>query len=56
MIPGGDAGEAMADTIEARLRTGRPLAAEEWIVQHEAQLDRNLAPQKRGPKPRPTGV
>ena len=47
---GGEA-EAMAETIEARLRTGRPLAAEQWIETQEEALDRRLAPQKRGPKP-----
>ena len=47
---GGEA-EAMAETIEARLRTGRPLAAEQWIEAQEEALDRRLAPQKRGPKP-----
>jgi putative transposase len=44
--------EAMADAIEARLRTGRPLAAEQWIAAQEVALDRTIAPQKRGPKPK----
>lgn len=48
----GEAGEAMAEAIEARLRTGRPLAPDEWISRHEADLGRPLAPQKRGPKPK----
>jgi putative transposase len=43
--------EALAGAIEARLRTGRPLAAEEWIASQEAALNRPLAPRKRGPKP-----
>ena len=45
------AGVALA-AIEARLRTGRPLAAVEWVAQQEAALDRPLAPQRRGPKAR----
>jgi len=51
----GDAGEqseALAATIEARLRTGRPLAAPDWIAAREEELARPLAPQKPGPKPR----
>jgi putative transposase len=48
----GPAGEAVAERIEARLGTGRPLAAEEWIAQQETALGRKLAPQKRGPKER----
>jgi putative transposase len=48
----GPAGEAVADAIEARIRTGRPLAAEAWIQDQEKALDRKLAPGKRGPKPR----
>ncbi len=49
-------GEAVAETIEARLRTGRPLAASEWIARQEAALDRKLAPAKRGPKPKDAEV
>ena len=48
----GEREEAVAEAIEARLRTGRPLAAEEWIERHEQALARPLAPRKRGPKPR----
>ena len=51
----GDAGlaaEAMADEIEARLRTGRPLGADAWVKEQAEALGRPLAPQKRGPKPR----
>jgi len=44
--------EALAEAIEARLRTGRPLAAAEWVGKQEAALDRPLAPQRRGPKAR----
>lgn len=46
------AGQAMAQAIEARLRTGRPLGVEEWVAQQEKALGRALAPQKRGPKPK----
>jgi putative transposase len=48
----GEQGEALADTIEARLRTGRPLGPEDWIAEVERQTGRPLAPQKRGPKPK----
>ena len=52
--------EAMDDpatvaAIEARSRTGRPLASPEWIAEAEAAIDRKLGPQKRGPKPRGVG-
>jgi len=50
----GPEGEAAAAAIEARLRTGRPLAAEEWIARQEAALDRQLAPARRGRKPKAT--
>ncbi len=53
----GDAGaaaEEMAGAIEARLRTGRPLALEDWIARQELELGRALQPQKRGPKPKPS--
>jgi putative transposase len=43
---------ASIDEIEARLRTGRPLASPDWIAAAEAAIDRKLAAQKRGPKPR----
>jgi putative transposase len=43
-------GEALAEAIEARLRTGRLLGAEEWIARQEAALARKLTPGKRGPK------
>jgi putative transposase len=48
-------GEALAELIEARLRTGRPLAAADWIADQEAGLARPLAPQRPGPKPRARG-
>jgi putative transposase len=48
----GPEGEAVAEAIEARLRTGRPLAAEAWIAEQEAALDRKLAPARRGRKPK----
>jgi putative transposase len=49
--------EAMDETatiaeIEARLRTGRPLASGEWIEQAGRDIHRKLGPAKRGPKPR----
>lgn len=43
-------GEAVAEAIEARLRTGRPLADAEWIAGHETALGRPLAPRKPGRK------
>ena len=48
----GEEGEARAEAIEARLRTGRPLAAEPWIAAQEASLGRKLRPNKPGPKPK----
>jgi putative transposase len=44
-------GEAIAEAVEARLRTGRPLAAEDWITRQESLLARPLRPAKPGPKP-----
>ena len=46
----GAEGEALAEAIEARLRTGRPLASDEWLARQEAALGRALRPQTRGPK------
>ena len=46
------AGEDIAKTIESRLNTGRPLAAPDWIAEHEARLGRHLSPQRPGPKPK----
>lgn len=45
-----EGGEAVAESIEARLRTGRPLAEPEWIVAQEAASGRALAPRRRGRK------
>ncbi|TFI57559.1 transposase [Sphingomonas parva] len=45
-------GERLAAAIEARLRTGRPLAAAPWIAAQETALARPLAPARRGPKPK----
>ncbi|HVR90331.1 MAG TPA: transposase [Novosphingobium sp.] len=47
----GAEGEAVAEAIEARLRTGRPLGAAEWVAAQEAALARPLTPARRGPKP-----
>ncbi len=44
--------EAVADAIEARLRPGRPLAADPWIERKEATIGRRLRPEKRGSKPK----
>ena len=46
----GPKGEAVAEAIEARLRTGRPLAAAEWIAEQEQGLARPLAPRPAGRK------
>jgi putative transposase len=45
-------GEAVAEAIEARLRTGRPLGEAAWIAGQEAALARPLRPARRGPKPK----
>ncbi len=42
---------ATVEAIEARIRTGRPLASPEWIAAAEAAMARQLGPQRRGPKP-----
>ena len=47
------AGEEGAKTIEARLRTGRPLAAEAWIEKQEQRFGRRLRPRRPGPEPQP---
>ncbi|MCE5228186.1 transposase [bacterium] len=41
-----------ADALREATRTGRPLGDELFVKRLEAELDRTLAPQKRGPKPR----
>jgi putative transposase len=46
----GPEGEAAADAIEARLRTGRPLAEAEWISAQEEATGRSLAPRRPGRK------
>lgn len=45
-------GEAMAEAIEARLRTGHPLAAEQWMAEQEKLTGRALRRQRPGPKPK----
>ena len=45
-------GEAVSEAIEARLRTGRPLAAADWTAKQEAAQGRAMMPNKRGPKPK----
>ena len=47
----GPEGEAVAEAIEARLRTGRALADREWITEQEARTGRPIAPQRPGRKP-----
>ena len=48
----GAVGEEFAEAIEARLRTGRPLADPHQITAWEGELDRPLAPSKPGRKPK----
>ena len=43
---------AAIDAIEARIRTGRPLAEPQWVADMEGRLARKLSPMKRGPKPK----
>ena len=47
----GAADEREAALIEARLSTGRPLAAEAWIALRESELERTLRPARPGRKP-----
>ena len=49
-LEAGDSIEAVED-IEARMRTGRPLASLEWIADAETAMARKLGPAKRGRKP-----
>ena len=46
----GPEGEAVAEAVESRLRTGRPLAAAGWIAAQEENLAPPLAPQRPGRK------
>ena len=48
----GAEGEALAEAIEARTRTGRPLGAAEWIAAQENAMGRLMLRGKPGPKPR----
>ena len=48
----GAEGDALAEAIEARLRTGRPLGAETWIIEQEAALTWPLRPGRPGRKPK----
>lgn len=45
-----EAGEALAEAIEARVRTGRLLGAAEWIAAQEAASGRRLTPGRPGRK------
>lgn len=45
-------GPVEGGAIEARLRTGRPLADAEWIAAMETRMGRQLAPGRPGPKPK----
>jgi len=47
----GAEGEAVAEAIEARLRTGRPLGATEWIAAQEAATGVAMQRARPGPKP-----
>jgi hypothetical protein len=44
--------QSLAEKIDAHTRTGRQLDEAAFVRELEAQLDRRLRPQKRGPKPR----
>lgn len=46
----GPEGEAVAEAIEARLRTGRLLGAADWIAAQEVATGRALAPRRPGRK------
>lgn len=50
-----DGGEAVFEMVEARLRTGRPLAAEEWIEEQELVTGIQMQRRRPGPKPRVGG-
>jgi putative transposase len=40
------------DRLREATRTGRPFGTDDFVAELEAKLDRNLFPQKPGPKPR----
>jgi putative transposase len=48
-----DADQPAIDALRLARNTGRPVGAREWIARLEADTRRALAPEKRGPKPRP---
>jgi len=48
-----DEDEAAVMSIPRSRSTGRPVGAEDWIKSLEGSLGLQLAPAKRGPKPRP---
>jgi putative transposase len=48
-LEAGDDPASVAE-IEARMRTGRPLADADWIAEAEEAMQRKLGPQRRGPK------
>jgi putative transposase len=49
-LEAGDVSAAEEATIEARIRTGRPLGDEDFVERLEATTGRRLKPRKRGPK------
>ena len=47
-----DADQPAIDALRLAKSTGRPVGANDWIARLEADTNRILAPEKRGPKPR----
>ena len=44
------------DALRLARSTGRPVGAADWIAKLEARTQRTLAPEKRGPKPKPAAA
>jgi putative transposase len=51
-----DADQPAIDALRLAKSTGRPVGAKDWITRLEADTNRTLAPEKRGPKPRARAV
>jgi putative transposase len=52
----GEKADDTTDLIRSHTRTGRPLGPKEFVLQLEKQTGRELLPQKRGRKPKSTGI
>ena len=53
---GGEEDEQATRALRTAETTGRPIGNAEWIERLEQQTGRQLAPRKRGPRPKAEGV